>query len=77
MKKIFGAVIFVLGVFAGNAFAQETETKAKSVATPKDKVHNIFHPRHKRHSAYKYKHTSGDHKRKVYARPNKVEIKNQ
>ena len=77
MKKLIGLAIFVLVIGTGSVKAQEVETKSKPAMTKKDAVHNIFHPRHRRHSAYKTKTTVGDHKRKVLAKPNEVEIKNQ
>lgn len=77
MKKIIGLTIFVLGISIGSVNAQEKEVKSKSTTTTRDKVHNVFHPRHKWHHAYKYKRVYGRHKRKVRVSPNHTEIKNQ
>lgn len=74
MKKVIGLTIFVLGICI-SAQAQE-KIKAKPTITKGDAVHNIFHPRHRRHSAYKYKHAVGHHKRKVFVKPGKAEMKN-
>lgn len=66
MKKLLSIMIccFALGAFSANAQVEpkkktETEdskTKTKPLTTPKDKVHNVFHPKHKRAHGVKYKH---------------------
>jgi Ni/Co efflux regulator RcnB len=59
MKKLLFAVC--LTCFAGAmAQAQDgkkttTETKVKHTSTPKQKVHNVVHPKHKQYSGVKAK----------------------
>lgn len=57
MKKLFA----ILTLFVGLALTQAQTTKpkekeeVKKTSTPVQKVHNVFHPRHKHHNGYKIK----------------------
>ena len=74
MKKIIGLVIFILSFSCTQLMAQSSDTKIKRTTTTRDKVHNVFHPKHKKYHGYKYKHTSGHHKRKVEVKSGKTTI---
>jgi len=74
MKKILGLIIFVLSFSCTSVMAQENKTKVKPLTTNGDKVHNVFHPRHKRHHGYKSKHKTATHKRKVYVKPKETKV---
>jgi hypothetical protein len=74
MKKLMS----VLSLLAGLAFAQAQTTKpkekeeVKKTSTPIEKVHNVFHPRHKHHNGYKVKRKT-KHGRKYVKRVNTME----
>ncbi len=72
MKKIIGLLVLALGFTCIQATAQKTETKEKQLTTTGDKVHNVFHPRHKRHHGYKYVHKTPLYKRKVVVKHGKT-----
>ncbi len=57
MKNLL-MLLFVSLSFAAvsNAQAVEHKTKVKRTSTVPQKVHNVFHPKHKKHSGYKIKH---------------------
>ena len=69
MKKILGLIVFVFGISCA-AMAQETQTKVKPKTTVGDKVHNVFHRRHKRHHGYKVKHKT----KSAYVKPKELEM---
>ncbi len=54
MKKILSMIVLILSFSCASVMAQKTETKIKPKTTARDKVHNVFHPRHTRHPGYKY-----------------------
>lgn len=71
MKKVLLMLIFSAGVFmAASAQKKEvketskktvvetprSETKVKKTSTPKQKVHNVIHPKNKKYSGVKVKH---------------------
>lgn len=75
MKKILGLIALFLSLSCATVMAQKSETKVKPKTTTGDKVHNVFHPRHKRHHGHKYKHkhkTLHGHKSKQKAITSKV-----
>ena len=74
MKKIISLLILVLGFSVSQVMAQEVEVKAKATTTPRDKVHNVFHPRHRWHHGHKYKYTKGTYKRKVTIKNGKTKV---
>lgn len=70
MKRLF-ICLFILGFISVSASAQVTEkvkdnkvkvetshstTKVKKVPTPKQRVHNVLHRKHKKYHAVKVKH---------------------
>ena len=61
MKKLISAVILTICVVTFT-FAQKTEhlvqnkTEVKRTATVGQRVHNVFHPKHKHYSGYKIHH---------------------
>ena len=57
--KFIAGMVFML-VSLGAAAQDDSKTKVKPVHTLGDKVHNVIHPRHKRHSGMKWKHKHGD-----------------
>ena len=56
MKKILGLIALFLSLSCATVMAQKSETKVKPKTTTGDKIHNVIHPRHKKHHGMKYKH---------------------
>lgn len=65
MKKVFFFLAFLLFSAIGANAQVKTETgdskmKVKPILTPKDRVHNVIHHRHKQAHGYTYKQKNAD-----------------